>query len=378
MFRSPAPQKPLPHRTAVCPNPSRPGRPLGFSLLELLIAAALGVVLIAAVVQLFAGSSRGNAALAGQALLQESARHAVALLSRSARNAGYLGCGGRDGLVNALNGAWRQIVEFDVSRPVEGFDGRDATWSPEIGILPTASGAALAFDGNRIDTDELRAGSDVVVFRRVEAPGQPLAGPLSTILDAVTGEGEDPRVTADDEFAFEADDFAVISDCRQSALFRIGTINTVGGVATLSRPTAGGPFGNRAGHSLSRDDEPFGGGTGPEGAAVGRVVTEIYFVARGAGQNNRGETVWSLWRKTGADRPAELVQGVDDLQVLFGVDLTPGDGAAPNRYLPAGQVGANPVRTVHFVATVSSVDAVLADGGVLRRSFAWTVALRNG
>lgn len=379
MFRSPAPRNPLTHGNTSCPNPSGPGRLLGFSLVELLIAAALGVVLIAAVVQLFAGSSRGNAALAGQALLQESARHAVALLSRSARNAGYLGCGGRDGLVNALNGAWRQIVEFDVSRAVEGFDGRDANWSPDIGTLPTAGGAALAFEGNRIDTDELRAGSDVVVFRRVEAPGQPLAGSLSTILDPVTGEGEDPRVTADDEFAFEADDFAVISNCRQSALFRIGTINTVSQVATLSRPTADGPFENRAAHSLSGDDEPYGGGTGPEGAAVGRVVTEIYFVARGAGRNNRGETVWSLWRKTGADRPAELVQGVDDLQVLFGVDLTPGDGvAAPNRYLPPGQVGANPVRTVHFVATVSSVDAVMADDRVLRRSFVWTVALRNG
>ena len=358
----------------------RPSKaPLGFSLLELLIAAALGVVLIAAVVQLFAGSSRGNAALAGQALLQESARHAVALLSRSARNAGYLGCGGGDGLVNGLNGSWREIVEFDVSRPVEGFDGQGPNWNPDIGILPTVGGSALAFASNRIDADQLRADSDVVVFRRLEAPGRPLARSLSTILDPVTGEGEDPQVTVDDRFVFETDDVVAISDCRQSALFRIGTIDTIGRIATLSRPAAGGPFWNRARHSLSLDDQPFGGGVGPEGAAVGRVVTEIYFVARGAGTNNRGGSVWSLWRKTGADRSAELVQGVDDLQVLFGVDLTPGNRIdSPDRYLPPGQAGANPVRTVHFVATVSSVDAVTADERVLRRSFPWTVALRNG
>ena len=311
--------------------------------------------------------------------MQESARHAVALLSRSARNAGYLGCGGSEGLVNALNGTWRRIVEFDVSRPVEGFDGQGAIWRPDIGTLPTVGSRTPAFAGNRIDPDELRAGSDVVVFRRLEAPGRPLARSLSTILDPVTGEAGDPLVTVDDGFAFEADDFVVISNCRQSALFRIGAINTIGRVATLSRPSAGGPFGNRAGHSLSLDDRPFGGEAGPEGARVGRVITEIYFVARGAGLNNRDETVWSLWRKTGADRPAELVQGVEDLQVLFGVDLTPEDGAdAPNRYLPAGRVGGNPVRTVHFVATVSSVDAVTADDRMLRRSFPWTVALRNG
>lgn len=363
------------------PKEPRPlgSRLLGFSLLELLIAAALGVVLVAAVVQLFAGSSRGNAALAGQALLQESARHAVALLSRSARNAGYLGCGGRDGLVNGLSGAWREIVEFDVSRPVEGFDGQGPNWNPDIGILPTVGGSARAFAGNRIDPAELRAGSDVVVFRRLEAPGRPLARSLSTVLDPVTGDGEEPRVTVDDGFAFETDDFVVVSDCRQSALFRIGTISTVGRIATLSRPSSSGPFWNRARQSLSRDDQPFGSRVGPEGAAVGRVVTEIYFVARGAGVNNRGDSVWSLWRKTAADRPAELVQGVDDLQVLFGVDLTPGNGIdSPDRYLSPGQVGANPVRTVHFVATVSSVDAVTADERVLRRSFPWTVALRNG
>lgn len=374
MFPNGAPRTQLPCGTAF-----RPNRDLGFSLLELLIAAALGVVLIAAVVQLFAGSSRGNAVLAGQALLQESARHAVALLSRSARNAGYLGCGGRDGLVNALNGTWERIVEFDVSRPVEGFDGRGTTWIPDIGTLPTTGGTALAFAGNRIDLTELRTGSDVVVFRRLEAPARPLARSLPTILDPVTGRGEDPLVSVDDGFAFMADDFVMVSDCRQSALFRIGAINTVGRVATLSRPPASGPFGNRARHSLSRDDQPFGGQIGPEGAGVGRVVTEIYFVARGAGLNNRDETVWSLWRKTGVDRPAELVQGVDDLQVLFGVDLTPGDGVnAPNRYLPPGQVGANPVRSIHFLATVSSVDAVTADIQVFRRSFSWTVALRNG
>ena len=114
-------------------------------MLELLIAAALGIVLIAAVIQLFAGSGRGNAALAGQARLQESARHAVALLSRSARSAGYLGCGGGDRLVNTVNATWREIVEFDVSRPVEGFDGTDTGWTPDIVVLPTVGGSALAF-----------------------------------------------------------------------------------------------------------------------------------------------------------------------------------------------------------------------------------------
>ena len=351
----------------------------GFTMLELLIAAALGLVLIAAVVQLFAGSSRSNALVSGQARLQESARHAVALLSRSARGAGYLGCGGRGQLVNGLNGDWRRIVEFDVSRPIEGLDGGTGGWTPALDALPTRGGTGRAFAGNRIDPRRLRSGSDVVVFRRVEAPGWPLARRLSTAAGPAASGSDHPLVAVDDEFALETDDFVVISDCRQSALFRVGKITTIGRAGMLDRPAGSGPFGNRVDQLLSSNERPYGTDEGPGGAAVARVVTEIYFVARGAGANNRGDAVWSLWRKTGADRPVELVQGVDELQVLFGVDLSPGDGVDRlERYVPATEIADAAVRAVHFVATVSSVDAVTADQRILRRSFAWTVAVRNG
>ncbi len=346
-------------------------------MLELLIAAALGVVLVAAVVQLFAGSSRGNATLSGQARLQESARHVVALLSRSARSAGYLGCGGSQRILNGLQGSWRQIVEFDISQAVEGFDATEDGWRPDLDALPMRGGPGLAFAGNRIDPGALRAGSDVIVFRRIDAPGEPLARRLRPVEESGTLDA--PVVTVDDEFALTADDFVAIGNCRHAALFRIGSVAVDGGVATLTRPAGSGPFGNRVDWPLATDERRFGGEDGPEGAAVARVLTEVYFVAAGTGVNNRGGRVWSLWRKTGADRPVELVQGVDDLQILFGVDPSPGDGIdAPGRYLPAGEVGVQAVRTVHFVATVSSVDAVTADQGILRRSFAWTVARRNG
>ena len=185
-------------------------------------------------------------------------------------------------------------------------------------------------------------------------------------------------VTIDDDFALQADDFVAVADCRQSALFRIGSIDRVGRAATLNRPAQSGPFGNRTGQPLSLQQRPFGGDVGPGGAAVGRAVTEIYFVARGAGVDSRGRDVWSLWRKTTAGRRVELVQGVIDLQVLFGVDHTPDDDVvAPSRYVLAGEVGAGAVRAVYFEATVTSADGTGMHGEELIRSFAWTVALRN-
>ena len=354
-------------------------RERGFSLLEVLLAAALGVVMTTAVVQLFVGSSKANALLGGQARLQESMRHAIALVSRSARSAGYFGCAATDQLVNGLNGEWRQIVEFDVSVPVEGFDGRQGSWMPSLGTLPArGGGSGLAFVGrNRIDPGRLRPGSDVVVFRRVEAPGRPIARRAATGGHPQTSAAGDPIVVVDDEGpALGADDFVVVSDCHQAALFRIGSIDSVGGATTLTRAGQPGAFGNRANQLLSANGRPYGGELGPEAAAVARVVTEIYFVARGVGLDSRNQVVWSLWRKTGAARPMELVQGIEDLQVLFGVDLNSDDGMdVLTRYVNPSEVADGRVLAIRFFATVSSGD--VADDGVPRLTVPWTIALRN-
>ena len=95
-----------------------------------------------------------------------------------------------------------------------------------------------------------------------------------------------PLVEDNGELGIDADDFAVISDCRQAALFRVNRIERGDGVATLVRAAGGGPFDNAAGVSLSATDTPYGGALDSEGAAVFGVVTEIYFVARGTGRNN--------------------------------------------------------------------------------------------
>lgn len=341
----------------------------GFSLLELMLAAALGVTLMAAVVRLFVSLSGSHAALAGQARMQESARHALAFLAHSARNAGYLGCGAVDAPVNGLNGSWQQLPEFNVSQPIEAFDGEANGWQPSLSALPIKRGGRSAFKSrNRIDVRRLRQGSDIVLFRRIGTDAR-LAAQLAKNTDAL--------LVADGDRSLRKDSFAVLSACRQAGLFRV-TSRAGGAAATLARASGGGTFGNRAGVSLLANGLAFGGATSPEGAAVGLVSTEIYFVARAAGSNNRGEQAWSLWRKTSAAAPAELVRGIDDLQLLYGIDSTPDDAAlAPERYVAAPHVGASAVRSLHISVRASSVDAIDPSRRVLRQTFSRTVARRN-
>lgn len=247
--------------------PHRMNSTQGFSLLELMIAAALGVVMTTAILQVFATNSSAQRLLQGQARLQESARHAMYFLAHSARVTGYLGCETGDG---AMTG---QPPKATIQEPVAGFDG---------------IGKSLG----KLKLSNTQPGSDVVVFRRIVK-------------------------SAKEELSIAG-----------------------------------------------------------ESCASPKVAHEIYFVGRTTGTNNdRGEPIWSLRRKRGKSAQ-QLVSGIEDLQVLYGIDTTPGDGSGPEQYVTADQVGGNAVLAIHVTVTASSVDAATADGPI-SRAFSQTIAVRN-
>lgn len=351
-------------------RPARSAR--GASLLEVLLAVALGVSMTAAIVQLFIVNSRSQATLAGQARLQESARQALDFLTRSARGAGYFGCAAAGNVASGLNGDLRQLAELDATVALEAFDGANANAQGRLPLRGVGSGAAFR-SRNRINAARLRAGSDIAVFRRADA-GSPLAAPF-----AAHGQ---PIVVVDADRRFDGDDFVLLSACGHAGVFRVSSTSRNSGQTTLARTAGSGPFGNRAGGSLlaaGAIGSGYGDAGGARGAMAALLLTEFYFVARSRAANNRGQPVWSLWRKTSVAGAAELVQGVEDLQLLIGVDTTPGDGDdAPTRYVGANGLGPNDVaRAVRIAVTASSVDAVTAEDRVLRRTFSRTVALRN-
>ena len=344
----------------------------GFSLLELLVAATLGAVLTVAVARLFTDAGRANAEQVGQARLQESLRHALGFLGRSIRGAGFLGCGA-DTPRNGLRGDLQQLVEFNIATPVQGFDGvvGSAAWRPDLAALPLRRGAgAPTFRRGGIDPSRLRRGSDILVLRR-------LATPLHPLRARVAAHG-DPLVVLDRHRAIRKSRFAALTRCGGAALFRVTSVARRGGAATLVRAVGSGPFGNRGGAHLLGDapgGASFGDAHGPGGAAVGLVLSEIYFVARAAGATARGDAAWSLWRKTSAERPVELVRGVDELQLLFGVDESPDNGTvAAERLTPPG-MPAGAVRSVHVAVTAGAPDA--GGGAGARSTFAATFAVRN-
>ena len=75
----------------------------------------------------------------------------------------------------------------------------------------------------------------------------------------------------------------------------------------------------------------------------------------------------------------ELVEGVRNLQVSFGIDNTPNDSnRSANRYVDFSAVGANDiVRALRIEVTASTVDVVTDGNNPVTRTFVQTISLRN-
>ena len=360
-------------------------RVAGFSLIELMLALTLGVVMTAGIVQLFVGNQRTFTVLNGQSRLQENGRFSLEFISRAARTAGYFGCAPEiNKVANNLNGTWNQIFEFDVTTPVEGFEGSDGTFSPALTTLPRTIGGVSAnvyIAGNGIDTTTILPGTDVLVLRHVRVPGVNLAETLQPTGDPVV-------VATGGVSPFAQNDIVLVSDCEQGALFRVTGVAVAADEATLSHAVGGG------GTFENTDPITYGPGAdiipatlsgiarsyGPE-TTVADVITTIFFIAPSAGTNNFGQTPNSLWQKVGTTAPVELLQGVEDLEIRYGVDTTLTDGVNnANQYMDFEDVpDPAQIMSLTVMVTVNSGDVVVQDvgDGLIRRTFTETIVLRN-
>jgi type IV pilus assembly protein PilW len=347
----------------------------GFSLIELMLALTLGLIVTTGIVQLFVGNNQTYTLLHGQSRLQESARYALDFIGRSARAAGYFGCDPEDGKVyNTLNGTWEQVFEFNITVPVEAFnysgDGVATSvndWTPALTDVPRVGGP-MTFAATGIELDEVVAGTDILVLRHIDVPGER--------IDSIVQHTEDPVIEDDGDNSIGVNDFVVISNCEQAALFRATAIGVDG---TVVRGTGPGIYENAIGETLSEDGISYGSAISGQATTVSRVLSDIYFIADSETQNNRGDTPRSLWRKSGIDAPIELVQGVRDLQVKFGIDNTPTDDiSAPNRYSDFEDINVDDeVLTMRVEVTASTVDVVTEGDQPITRTFSQTVSMRN-
>ncbi|MCP3673843.1 MAG: hypothetical protein GY829_05160, partial [Gammaproteobacteria bacterium] len=176
----------------------------------------------------------------------------------------------------------------------------------------------------------------------------------------------------------------LVSNCERGAIFQVST-SLAGSTYYLVKNLVNG-----TGTSMTPGNSTRDLGSRYLDASVARLGTRTYFIANSGFDDN----VSALWRIDNAADPVELLQGVENLQISYGVD-TNGDRVVDN-YVAANAVGswAN-VSSVRLNILISSLsDNVVNLGGNkqtyifngedvtatdyrLRKEFTTTVAIRN-
>ncbi|MFT7220734.1 MAG: type IV pilus assembly protein PilW [Candidatus Azotimanducaceae bacterium] len=369
----------------------------GLSLVELMISLVIGSVIMVGIVQLFSANSDTYSVMIGQSRMQESARFSLDFISRDIRKAGYSGCfSSNEQLYFTISDEADLPYEFDLRNGIQGYDASGVNlWSPNLDKLPKTIGATntnVFVAGTGIDTDAILSGTDILTLRNVRQ--QDIENRLAVKMDT----SQNPiRVVVPaggvDGLGFKALDMALIHDCEKATVFHVTGIDTTTNPGEITVFHTMDPvdvwrnsFMTLALKNSFNDD-----------AAVSGIETNTYFIGPGAGQNSSGDTPVSLWRKAGTSVPVELVEGVEDLQIRFGVS-TDGD-RVPNQYVLANEVISwTDVTTVRVTVVANTIDDVGGSStptqtcdiqtclsgeptngidGLMRRTFTQTIMLRN-
>jgi len=289
----------------------------GFALVELLIGIALGVLAVSAALLFFAANKRHFLVQLEATRLQENQRFVVQFLTRDIRGAGYRGCAGDKGpFFNTLNAP--NTLEHDFRTGIEGFDNVPETLpGPLAGTfagarrVPIAGTDVLVVRGPAGDASGVRAESTatqifaVIRSRKTNA----CTGGVNRINGICPG------------------DYLLISDCQKARIFQVGSIEGSGAIThSGSNSGPGSANGTWSGAAVSPHAR-FG-----TDSEIIRYATFIYYLASNPG----GEP--ALYRKVTGRRAEELVEGVEDMQILYGENIDADADGTPDRFVAAAGV----------------------------------------
>jgi type IV pilus assembly protein PilW len=318
------------------------------TLVELMVAMTLSLVLMAGVTTLFQGTKLTRQLQDGMATVQENGRYALHLVVRDIRGAGFTGCACMEPTqINIVaNSPPDGITVFDEGEVIFGID--NATSGNAYGARPGT------------DIIRIRGGDDLQV---------------GLVSNTVPVDGSIQTVLARD--VFDAGDLMMITDCESAELFRATGVSKVGSTTSIA-------------HASSQNSSAFFAKPYEKDSFIMGFKSNTYFI-RDSGRTNRaGDVTFGLYRQDYDGNMVELVDGIDDMQITYGIDVT-GDDVV-DRYVTAPAAGHalwGDVVNVRLALLMNSVERVNS-GSItvsfegtdytdqkLRRAMASTVTIRN-
>nr|WP_320166983.1 PilW family protein [uncultured Methylophaga sp.] len=344
----------------------------GFSLVELMVALVIGLLLIAGVIELFVSTRQTYRVQDMKARMQEDGRYAIHHISSLLDRAGYVGCNsipaGETGrkVVNNLN--TENNYFWNIDAPVLGHEAdNNGGWAP---ALPGGINQAIA--GSDVFT--LRTVSNLFIevshFNNNGGPSAPVKIPQDNPLDDC-----DPATEAQPG---DCANIVVASDCNKSVIFQVTNDPSVDG--NLQHETGIGTPGNR---------KVDLGLSGLSQGWLNTFTTHTFFIRNGPSNYP------SLYQMVLGQNPDVLIEGVEQMQVEYGVDTS--NNGSVDQYVKANAVADwEQVISVRISLVMINIDpqqndnvalgdgtytlegnVITPDDGRLRQVFTKTITLRN-
>lgn len=294
------------------PGIAGPGRHYqrGLTLIEIMIAVTISLVLLAGVMQIFISSKKTYHFQEAMARLQENGRFAIDFMTRELRMAGYTGCFNQDpsSIETILNDS--SNFSWDINNLLQGYEATSASaWSPSL-------------DSSLLN---VKGGTDVIAVRYMTSDGINLAPPNTTEKSAQV------FIDIGASGQFNLGEILMVSDCTQASVFQVTNFQTSGGKVNTVHSNSG-TF--SPGNSTPNLTNEYG-----IDAEIARLETGVYYITDASTTGEPTLVYRSLTASSGTTSSLtdkELIEGVENMQVLYGEDLT-GDGAV-NVYTTADNV----------------------------------------
>lgn len=307
-------------------------RQQGYTLVEIMIALALGAILLAASLEIYTTSRASWADQRLGSVVVENGRVMSQVLRSSFSNAGYYGClpDSNDKLFLNKTSGVSGLFPYIYSAGASSASSLGITRSVESDIVTTYS---------------------VVNSTAV----------TTTQEHVLNGGDADQRILEfNSNINFNVDDIVVLSNCNQATAIQVSAVNSENNSITYSAANCGG-------------GDP--GCTYDASATVMKLATRRFYVA----ENDRGGSSFFMKFENGAE--TELVEGVKDVTFLYGVDaqtyssgsFSAGSDGSIEQYVTRSSVTDwGDVIAVRFDYTISSLG-----NNSVERNFSTVAMIRN-
>ena len=259
----------------------------GLSLIELMIAVVLGIFITGGMLQLFVNGNQSYRVQENLSRVQENGRFAMAFITRDLRVAGYYGC---------LNDATKIESNLNAGSSYDNY---------AIAIAGTN-------DDGPNDSDS------------ISTSGMAQSGIF--VVDIPASTSADLKVT--DNSGLAEDDVVMVLDCTAGDLFQITNNPSVGGAAGKDEVVHNtGAVGSGPGNFEKEFQKIYG-----TDAQIYKARSVRYFIA--INPSNQP----ALYQSVNGALAQELVEGIETMQILYGVDTSGPDInglRTANYYMPA-------------------------------------------